>query len=77
MLFDEGAGSQIPWVSQKGNEFSFILGLFISITLGLNHFLGHLRIFVFYEMVLVIGLWKYNTLIWGFQQVACLYIEYS
>lgn len=63
MLFDEGVCNQIPWVNQKGNEFSFILGLFISITLGLNHFLGHLRIFAFYKMVQVIDLWKYNTLV--------------
>jgi len=60
MLFDEGAHSQILWVGQRENEFSFILGLFISITLGLNHFLGHLRIFVFYKMVQVIDLWKYG-----------------
>lgn len=63
MLVDEGVCTQIPVVSHWENEFSFILGLFISTTLGLNHFWGHLRIFVFYKMAQVIDLGRYNTLV--------------
>lgn len=52
----KGACSQIPVISLRKNEVGLILGLLISITLGLNHFLGHLRIFVFYKMMRVIDL---------------------
>lgn len=53
MLADEEVCASIPVVSPWENQFSFILDLFTSTTIGLNIFQGHLRIFVFYKMAQV------------------------
>lgn len=58
MLVDEEVCPPIPVLSPWENQFSFILDLFTSTTLGLNIFQGRLRIFVFYKMAKVMDFLK-------------------